>query len=317
MPHGGAVGPAPRGGGDHMAVDPSHDSRRISQLFCDGRSDLVDSLAVCGGTAAVYSSRSPEKETPNEDAAGVVQNGNNVGCLIVADGLGGMRSGDTASQTAVQVLIDSVLDAEQTDASLRAAVLDGVESANQAIQQLGVGAATTLAVLTIEGSRVRPFHVGDSMILIVGQRGKIKFRSISHSPVGFAVEAGVIDESEAMHHEERHIVSNVVGCSEMRIDIGPDIDLSPRDTALLGSDGLFDNLHVDEIVECIRKGPLDLGVERAARLARQRMTVSKDGLPHKPDDLTILAFRRTAPSATGHTERAGRIAPAGPSPDST
>ena len=80
------------------------------------------------------------------------------------------------------------------------------------------------------------------MILAIGQKGKIKLQTISHSPVGLAVESGHLDESEAMHHEQRHVVSNVVGDQTMRIEVGAKLMLAPRDTVLLSTDGLFDNL---------------------------------------------------------------------------
>ncbi len=68
-----------------------------------------------------------------------------------------------------------------------------------------------------------------------------------------------------MHHEERHLVSNVVGTDDMRIELGPPLKLARYDTVLLASDGLLDNLYTDEIVELIRKG---LSVSRSASSSR-------------------------------------------------
>ncbi len=129
------------------------------------------------------------------------------------------------------------------------------------------------------------------MILVMGQRGKIKLQTVSHSPVGFAVEAGVIDEAEAMHHEDRHLVSNVLGASDMRIEVGSTLTLSPRDTLLLSSDGLFDNLHRDEIVERMRKGPLLEAARRLGQDSVRRMTRPVGENPSKPDDLTFVVLR--------------------------
>jgi serine/threonine protein phosphatase PrpC len=175
---------------------------------------------------------------------------------------------------------------------LRTAILNGLETANGRVQSVGIGTATTLAVVEVVDYTVRPYHVGDSMILVVGQRGKIKLQTTSHSPVGFAVEAGLLDEIEAMHHEDRHLVSNVIGSAEMTIEIGTSLRLAPRDTVLLASDGLFDNLFIQEIVDRIRKGPLDQAVERLATDSRRRMLQPEPGSPSKPDDLTIVALRR-------------------------
>ncbi|MDH3520454.1 MAG: SpoIIE family protein phosphatase, partial [Myxococcales bacterium] len=127
---------------------------------------------------------------------------------------------------------------------------------------------------------------------LVGQRGKLKLQTIAHSPVGFAVEAGMLDESEAMHHEDRHIVSNMLGAPDMRIEVGSARRLAPRDTLLLASDGLSDNLRTDEIVQRIRTGSLEEGARRLVRAARRRMDAPIEGEPSKPDDLTFVSYRR-------------------------
>jgi len=172
--------------------------------------------------------------------------------------------------------------------------MNGIERANEAVLELGVGAGTTLAAVEVQDGTVRPYHVGDSTILLVGQRGKLKLQTIAHSPVGFAVEAGVLDESEAMHHEDRHFVSNMLGVADMRIEVGSARRLARRDTLLVASDGLSDNLHKDEIVERIRTGPLAVVAERLVRDARRRMEAPIEGEPSKPDDLTFVAFRPEA-----------------------
>jgi len=244
------------------------------------------------GFCAAFSAPSPDKQTPNEDAAAVVSINGQSTILVVADGMGGLPAGEQASCLAIRKLLASLRQAPQEDPSLRTAILNGIEAANLAISDLGVGAGTTMAIAEIQGHKVRPYHVGDSMVLVVGQRGKIKLQTVSHSPVGYAVEAGLLDQTEAMHHEERHVVSNVLGTANMRIEVGATIELAPHDTLLLASDGLFDNLHIEEIVERIRKGPLDHVMQTLATDCRRRMETPEQGQPSKPDDLTFVAFRR-------------------------
>ena len=114
-------------------------------------------------------------------------------------------------------------------------------------------------------------------------------------PVGVdlvVVQSGLLDEQEALHHDERHIVSNVVGAVDMRIEIGPEVELARRDTLLLATDGLLDNLTPEEIVEMVRKGPLGPAARRLAAVARARMERPEGGRPSKPDDLTFVLFRR-------------------------
>lgn len=248
---------------------------------------------IAGGVAALYSKRSPVKETPNEDAVAVIPTGPDSGVLAVADGLGGAPAGRQASSLALQCLARAVGEAAREEAAIRSGILNGFESANEEVLALALGAATTLTVAEFDGRLVRHYHVGDSFFLLTGQRGKIKMQSIPHSPVGYAVESGLLDETDAMHHEERHMISNVIGSADMRIEVGSAVELAPRDTLLIASDGLSDNLHMQEIVECIRKGPLDKIAEDLASRALARMEGKVDGEPSKPDDMTFSLFRLT------------------------
>jgi serine/threonine protein phosphatase PrpC len=193
---------------------------------------------------------------------------------------------------AVETLED-VLDGEAVDGpESRAAILTGIELANEAIRGAGNGSATTLIAAEVGGATLRSYHVGDSELLVVGQRGKVRHKTLSHSPVGYAVASGMLDEKDALHHEERHVISNMLGAPDMRIELSSILPLAPRDTVVLGTDGLFDNLHTDEIVEIVRKGPLcEVAVTLAKRCDR-RMRTPGEGKPSKPDDLTFILFRQ-------------------------
>ncbi len=250
----------------------------------------IELVSIAQGRAALYTARSPAKDTPNEDAVALIPWGEVGGVFVVADGLGGLPAGATASALAVETLSE-VVSATPAAASLREAILDGIERANERVIALGTGAATTLAVVELQGRSVRSYHVGDSLILVSGQRGRIKHQTVAHSPVGYAVEAGLLDEAEAVHHEERNIVSNVLGAPSMRIDIGPAVELAPRDTLLLASDGLADNLYMHEIVEMVRMGPLERAMQRLRDACATRMATPIEGWPHHPDDLSLILYR--------------------------
>ena len=78
----------------------------------------------------------------------------------------------------------------------------------------------------------------------------------------------------------------------MTIDVGAAIELSPRDTVILATDGLTDNVHIDEIVELTRKGPLDEAADVVVAKAVERMSHFRHGQPSKPDDLSLIVFRK-------------------------
>jgi serine/threonine protein phosphatase PrpC len=261
------------------------------RIYAETDLSQAEPCLFAGGQAVVFTSRSPIKETVNEDAMALIPVGERAGVLVIADGLGGLPAGEVAARLAVTTLEEALNRVTSDGMSMREAILDGIERANADILALGKGCATTVAVVELQERMIRSYHVGDSLIMLVGQRGKLKFQSVSHSPVGYAVEAGLMDEAEAVHHEERNVVSNVLGTSEMRIDIGPAIELAPRDTLLLASDGLPDNLYMDEITARMKAGPLPIAAETLIRDCRERMENPLQNRPSHPDDLSVILYR--------------------------
>lgn len=247
-------------------------------------------LELPQGQVSVRSFMSPDKTTGNEDSAAVIPFGQLGLVLAVADGVGGNPGGREASMLAVQILNDTLLAANPQADNLRTAIVDALEEANRRVLELGRGAATTLVVGEVLSGQVRSYHVGDSELMSVGQRGRIKLRVTPHSPTGFAVEAGLLDEKEAVRHDARHLLFNVIGSADMRIEIGTPARLDRFDTVILSSDGLLDNLYIDEIVKSIRAGQLAAAADELARLARTRMDGTGKG-PSKPDDFTVILFR--------------------------
>lgn len=273
-----------------MSDEPTQQSET---LVLDGafEPDRVE-IELAGGLAVAYTSRDPFKDTENEDTAALIPYGPGAAVLVVADGAGGLPAGKRASLTAVTTLAASLQTAMDKTMLLRTAILNGIEAANESVLGLANGSATTMTVITIEGLIARSYQIGDSEALVVGQRGLIKLQTTAHSPTGFAVEAGFLDERAALHHEDRHLVSNFIGTSDMRIDVGAGVELRPRDTVLVASDGLTDNVHLDEIIEHVRTGPVSESASAVVDLATRRMAAARNGQPSKPDDLSLILFRK-------------------------
>jgi serine/threonine protein phosphatase PrpC len=266
------------------------------QLFLGEHEREQADCSLPHGEVCVRSLRSPDKQTENEDSAAIIQLGDDSLVLAVADGVGGSVAGREASNAAVRTLSRLLKKLPEETPQLRPAILDAVEAANKAVLGIARGAATTLVVAQLDATRLRSYHVGDSELLAVGQRGRIKQRVVPHSPTGFAVEAGLLDEDEAVQHDQRHVLFNVIGSQDMRVEVGPALQLAVRDTVLLASDGLFDNLYIDEIVDTIRSGPLTAAADKLVSRVQARMHGKGDGdQPCKPDDLTIVLFRPHKP----------------------
>ncbi len=280
--------------------------RRVLRAPCLYRGEQPSALELLDaqtGQAGVSTFAGPGKAGPNEDSAAVLPAPEGRLVIVVADGVGGQAAARRASNLAVEVISKTVAAGNSGTDRLRSTILDGIEAANQAVLGLGTGAATTLAVAEVGPGYVRSYHVGDSVILLCGQRGAVKMQTIPHSPVGFAVEAGVLDTHAALHHEELHLISNVLGAADMRIEIGSELPMAPRDTLLVASDGLFDNLLASEIVQIIRAGSLGRALERLTDGARARMLTPGAGQPSKPDDFTAVLFRQAISSAASRFRR--------------
>jgi len=232
--------------------------------------------------------RSPRRLTDGEDAAAVIPVHEDALVLAVADGVGGAPGGRLAANVALAGLVAAV---SANTHAVQAAIVAALRRVNERLVTAGMGSATTVAAAEISGRSAHTYHVGDSEVLIVGQRGRQRHRIVPHSPTGIAVHAGILDEDDALHHDYRHVLLNVVGNEHMRIHIEGAVQLRVRDTVLVVTDGVLDNLYLSEIVEIIRCGSLSAAADRLVAEAVARMTGARTTLPSKPDDLAVLLFR--------------------------
>ncbi len=133
----------------------------------------------------------------NQDAYGFEIRGIS-GCWTVADGLGGHAGGETASHTAVDVVLSQFR-------SERQALTEFVETCFQNVQQkirakavddLVLSAMrTTLVVLACDCDQVYWGHVGDTRLYLF-RDGKILYQTRDHSVPQMLVDAGRIAPGE-------------------------------------------------------------------------------------------------------------------------
>ncbi|RLB54157.1 MAG: hypothetical protein DRJ42_09890 [Deltaproteobacteria bacterium] len=228
----------------------------------------VQVFPLIHGHAAVFTHRLEGSPRDNQDAALVIGHGGGPDVLVVADGSGD-GSGDPdlgaeAAKVAVGAIVRGVIGGLADGLSARQGVLAGFEVANERVVALGAGAATTLAACEITGDQVRTYHVGHSRVLVCGQRGRNRFIT--------AVPTDAV---------------NVVGDPAMEVQVSPNLRLGRRGTVVLGSDGLFANLSHPEIIEHLRRGPLEGAMASAIAAARGAMSQGAGS----PDDLTLIAYR--------------------------
>ncbi|MEQ8289974.1 MAG: serine/threonine-protein phosphatase [Gammaproteobacteria bacterium] len=259
-------------------------------MVFEGHADEASPLTLPHGEVVYFSTRSPVKETPNEDAIGVIPVNEQTTVLVVADGMGGMPAGEQAARIIVETMVDT-MEQKPEEQLMRDAILTGIDAANSNIKDLRNGAGSTVSVVEVSGSQMRSYHAGDSLILLTSSHGNIKYLSMSHSPIGYALECGAIDQVPAMMHDERNLISNYVGMQEMFIHIGPIIDMAPQDTVIVASDALSDNLYEQEISEYIRKGPLLESVNEMIEACEDNMLNMVPDRRCHPDDFSFICFR--------------------------
>lgn len=170
--------------------------------------------------------------------------------FLVADGMGGYRSGGTASAAVVEQFAGANVVEVGPEW-----VTECLASANARIRD-GAGGGTTATGAVLVDRDGRPywlvFNIGDSRVYLSSGR-ELRQISVDHSVVQELVDAGQLAPERARFHPERHIVTKAVGTPGAP---QPDFWLVPRkpgDRLLLCSDGVSGELDDGVIAEALRR----------------------------------------------------------------
>ncbi len=188
-----------------------------------------------------------------------------LGLVVVADGMGGRTSGETASELAVNTLCDyfqkepqSVSDYNpaysETTNRLNAAIMLAnrivYEAAQNSPELSGMG--TTIAAAMLAGNRLSFAHIGDSRIYLV-RSGSIEQLTSDHSFVQEQIKNDWITREEAAKSLMKNILTRALGVDlEVSADLG-ELTVLTGDILLLCSDGLYNMVSDDEILEIISR----------------------------------------------------------------
>ena len=212
-----------------------------------------------------------KKRTNNQDFVNHFVNRSGMPLIVLADGMGGHRAGNIASEMAVTDLgaawVDTQIDSVN---GVRDWFAEHLEAENKKIHEVGQsdeykGMGTTLEAIAIIGNQAIYAHIGDSRIGLV--RGEeYKQLTSDHSLVNALLKAGQITVEEAERHPQRNIVTQSIGQKD---EIQPDfgiITLEEGDYIVINSDGLSNMVAGSEIYD-ILKSDLTLP-EKAQTLIR-------------------------------------------------
>jgi protein phosphatase len=255
---------------------------------------------------------------------GLVREGNEDSYLTeeplfaVADGMGGHRGGEVASQLAVETL-------EKLFKQRVGDLPDQVQEANRVVFERSVvdekvaGMGTTLTAALVEGDRVRLAHVGDSRAYLLRDR-KLRLLTEDHTLVHRMVSEGEISQEEAETHPQRSVLTRALGVDTV-VDVDDDtVQVRPGDRLLLCTDGLTSMVSEEEIEEVLRTvpDPLD-AAQRLVRMANEAggvdnttvvvLDFSDDDAAAEPNEHATSTRAVIAPAPTVRPARSRRRLP--------
>ncbi|WP_298338074.1 PP2C family serine/threonine-protein phosphatase [Ferrimicrobium sp.] len=256
-----------------------------------GNGLLRASGAGAGLTWSLRSDRGLVREA-NEDYAAAVEDQEMVGGILflVADGLGGHDAGEVASRLAVETAVATWR--ASSDKSIKNRLRNAFRLANQAVLDEALrcrhnGMATTLTALAISSDTALVAHVGDSRCYLIRGR-KVEQLTSDHSQVGEMMRRGLISPAEAASHPARSVLTRCLG---RELAISPDVtqrQLVKGDVLVLCSDGLWDLISPQEMVQALYDEVGDPMVQVANVVEELNKLAIYRGAP---DNVTIMIIR--------------------------
>ena len=229
-----------------------------------------------------------QRRTNNQDYANQYKNKAGKSMVFLADGMGGHRAGNIASEMAVTDLGAAWVATEiSTINEVREWFAEYLEKENQQIHRIGQdeehkGMGTTLEAVAVIDNQVLFAHVGDSRIGLV-RNGEYHQLTSDHSLVNALLKAGQITEEEAAHHPQRNIITQSIGQKdELQPDFGM-VTVEAGDFIVINSDGLTNMISGDEIRDIVVS---DLSIEEKAKTLI-RFANNAGGL----DNITVVLIR--------------------------
>lgn len=208
----------------------------------------------------------------NEDRYLVPEEGDSI--VLVADGMGGHKAGEVASETAAQTIRACAVKMHGREISIKAA-LKWVRQANQIIYRMAnekpecMGMGTTMTFLYFMDKHALLAHVGDSRCYRI-RDGHIMQLTKDHSLVAELVRIGEITPEQARNHPYRNIITRALGTDDYVAVDAQDIPVEENDVYLLCSDGLSNYLEEDELLHAVQTQPSDALCDHLVQIALDR-----------------------------------------------
>jgi serine/threonine protein phosphatase PrpC len=180
--------------------------------------------------------------------------------FAVADGMGGHVGGEVAARVAIDALLSTFTREPTTDG-----LLSAFSEANRSVWQESQdqselhGMGTTLTAMALVGGAdgrdmIALANVGDSRAYVFSE-GRITQVTADHSLAEERMRQGEMTEEEAAVHPQRHILTRALGVSpDVEADMW-ELKLRAGDRIVLCSDGLSNELSLEELGQVLAAEP--------------------------------------------------------------
>ncbi|MBZ0279605.1 MAG: Stp1/IreP family PP2C-type Ser/Thr phosphatase [Anaerolineae bacterium] len=186
------------------------------------------------------------------------------GLFIVADGMGGHHDGEKASALTARLVASYVTnniympilngDHDADRVPITEAMIAAVQKANADVITKVPDGGTTLTSVAVVGDLAYVAHVGDSRVYLITRDG-IEQITRDHSLVQRLIELDQLTREEANVHPQKNVLYRALGQSEnLEVD-ALTRRLPPNSKLMLCSDGLWNMVSEQEIVEIAMNHP--------------------------------------------------------------
>ena len=214
----------------------------------------------------------------NEDSVIILKNSNNEYLLAVADGLGGHKAGEVASNMAIEHITNKFNSLESLGDKDKAInwIREEVAAINKSIfaytdaHEESKGMGTTFVIALYTKDYLLFGNVGDSSGFVI-KNSKLYKVTKDHTLVNLLVSSGELTPEEAKNHPKKNILMRALGANNpAEVDIFDVVD-DGIEGILLSSDGLTSMLNETQIEKVIvGAGSLEEKVTRLIRKSNVR-----------------------------------------------
>ena len=220
----------------------------------------------------------------NEDCFRIVPE---LGLYLLADGMGGAKAGERASELAVETVAAVFRESGQRNSQV---LLKAIETANRRIIEVArndsklEGMGTTLVAALDIGDELLIASVGDSRAYLL-ENGFFRPITEDQSWVNEVGRPLGLDEATLRVHPMRNVLTMAIGASQNLVVNCYSIGWNPGSVALLSSDGLHGVVRGDVLESIVRGGKdlLETMCKECIDAARQAGA---------PDNVTAVILRR-------------------------